>query len=143
MLKAEKANIEINKISLPINSLQYHANNRHATWLELFFDLVFVASIDVVTHHLAHVHQGHIGLKQLMLFPVEFLPIWWIWATHMLYANHFDTDSRQHRLASLAIMPGDHYVRLCRWRNIYALPILHWFLYYYSPDISGFIFVFS
>ena len=102
MLKAEKANI--NEISLPIKSLQYHANNRHATWLELFFDLVFVASLDVVTHNLAHVHHGHIELKQLMLFPVEFLPIWWIWATHMLYANRFDTDSRQHRLASLAIM---------------------------------------
>lgn len=102
--KTEKANIEIEKINLSIKNLQYHANNRHATWLELFFDLVFVASISVVTHNFAHTHHGHIELKQLLLFPVEFLPIWWIWATHMLYANRFDTDSRQHRLTSLAIM---------------------------------------
>ncbi|WP_086932703.1 low temperature requirement protein A [Agarilytica rhodophyticola] len=84
--------------------LQYHVENRHATWLELFFDLVFVASIGIVTHNLAHTHDGHIEFKQFWLFPVEFIPVWWIWATHTLYANRFDTDSRQHRMISLLIM---------------------------------------
>ena len=87
-----------------MKTLQYHAKHRHATWLELFFDLVFVASIGVVTHNLAHTHHGHIELQQLLMFPVEFLPVWWIWATHTLYANRFDTDSKAHRVASLAIM---------------------------------------
>ena len=85
-------------------TLQYHAKDRHATWLELFFDLVFVASISVITHHLAHVHDGHIEGQQVMLFVTEFIPIWWIWATHTLYSNRFDTDSKNHRLASLLIM---------------------------------------
>lgn len=85
-------------------SLRYHTKDRHATWLELFFDLVFVASIDIVAHKLSHTHHGHFELTRLMLFPVEFLPIWWIWATHTLYANRFDTDSREHRFASLTIM---------------------------------------
>lgn len=86
-----------------INSL-YQAKGRHATWLELFFDLVFVAVIGVVTHDLAHTHDGHIGAEQLIRFPLVFIPVWWIWMTHTLYANRFDKDNREHRLFSLAIM---------------------------------------
>ena len=82
----------------------YYTEGRHATWLELFFDLVFVASISVITHHLAHVHDGHLEGEQIILYFTEFIPVWWIWATHTLYANRFDTDSRTHRVASLVIM---------------------------------------
>lgn len=85
-------------------TLKYHDEHRHATWLELFFDLVFVAAIGVITHHLAHVHDGHIPTKDLLLFPLEFIPLWWIWATHTLFANRFDTDGKGHRIASLTIM---------------------------------------
>lgn len=82
----------------------YRSEGRHATWLELFFDLVFVAVIGVITHDLAHTHDGHIGLEQLLRFPLVFIPVWWIWMTHTLYANRFDADNREHRLFSLAIM---------------------------------------
>ena len=58
------------------SALRYHDEHRHATWLELFFDLVFVAAIGVITHHLAHVHDGHIPTKDLVLFPIEFVPLW-------------------------------------------------------------------
>ena len=84
--------------------LKYFVEDRHATWLELFFDLVFVASISVITHHLTHVHGGHLAGQQVMLFISEFIPVWWIWATHTLYANRFDTDSKTHRVTSLVIM---------------------------------------
>jgi low temperature requirement protein LtrA len=87
-----------------MKSLQYHLENRHATWLELFFDLVFVASIGIVTHNLAHTHDGHISTAQLFYFPIEFLPLWWIWATHTLYVNRFYTNSKNQRFATLAIM---------------------------------------
>ncbi|WNC67036.1 low temperature requirement protein A [Thalassotalea nanhaiensis] len=82
----------------------YLSNNRHATWLELFFDLVFVAVIGVITHDLAHTHHGHISFEQLVRFPLVFIPVWWIWMTHTLFANRFDSDSREQRLVSLAIM---------------------------------------
>lgn len=82
----------------------YRLKGRHATWLELFFDLVFVAVIGVVAHDLAHTHDGHIGAEQLIRFPLVFIPVWWVWMTHTLYANRFDNDSRMHRLFSLAIM---------------------------------------
>ncbi|NES23140.1 MAG: low temperature requirement protein A [Symploca sp. SIO3E6] len=85
-------------------TFQYYTESRHATWLELFFDLVFVASISVITHHLAHIHHGHLEGKQVILYFTEFIPVWWIWASHTLYANRFDTDSRTHRVASLVIM---------------------------------------
>ena len=87
-----------------MKELQFHNEYRHATWLELFLDLVFVASVGVIAHNLAHTHHGHIDLRQILMFPVELLPIWWIWASHTLYANRFDTDSRWHRFASLSIM---------------------------------------
>lgn len=82
----------------------YHSKSRHATWLELFFDLVFVAVIGAINHDLAHTHEGHINANQLLRFPLVFIPVWWIWATHTLYANRFDNDSRSHRLFALLIM---------------------------------------
>ena len=85
-------------------NLKYHQEHRHATWLELFFDLVFVAAISVVTHGLGHLHHGHLEPRQLLMFAMAFVPIWWIWATHTLYANRFDTDSKGHRVATLTLM---------------------------------------
>lgn len=85
-------------------TFKYLVHNRHATWLELFFDLVFVSSIGIVTHQLAHTHHGHLDPNQVWLFPIQFLSIWWIWTTHTMFANRFDTDSRYHRLSSLLIM---------------------------------------
>lgn len=87
-----------------MTSSLYHAKERHATWLELFFDLVFVAVIGVITHDLAHTHDGHLSAAQLLRFPLVFIPVWWIWMTHTVYANRFDQDSREHRLISLIIM---------------------------------------
>jgi len=87
-----------------LRQLQYFKDHRKPTWLELFFDLVLVAIVQVITHNLSHTHHGDLTLDQMIQFPVEFLPIWWVWATHTLYANWFDTDSKSYRLATLAIM---------------------------------------
>ncbi|MCA8942364.1 MAG: low temperature requirement protein A [Planctomycetes bacterium] len=87
-----------------MRDLRYHAPNRRATWLELFFDLVFVAGIGVITHHLAHVHDGHLEGRDIAAFFAEFVPLWWIWASHTLFANRFDDDGRGHRIVSLSIM---------------------------------------
>lgn len=86
------------------SSFLYKNPTRHATWLELFFDLVFVAAIGIVTHDLAHTHHGHISLEQLLRFPLVFIPMWWIWMSHTLYMNRFDRDYRSDRLFSLLIM---------------------------------------
>ena len=82
----------------------YKKHPRQATWLELFFDLVFVAVIGFVTHDLAHTHNNHLSIEQLLRFPFVFVPMWWIWVTHTLYFNRFDTDSHNHKVITFIIM---------------------------------------
>ncbi|MCG8582477.1 MAG: low temperature requirement protein A [Bacteroidales bacterium] len=85
-------------------SLQYFQQNRHATWLELFFDLIFVVVISSITHMLAHTHHGHLEWDYIIKFPLVFIPVWWLWANHTVYCNLYDTDSKNHRFVTLIIM---------------------------------------
>jgi low temperature requirement protein LtrA len=87
-----------------MHNTKYFDPNRHATWLECFFDLIFVVAIDDVTHILSHTHEGHLDPLQFWKFVLIFIPLWWIWASHTMYANRFDADDRKHRLATLFIM---------------------------------------
>jgi low temperature requirement protein LtrA len=89
---------------MPTQRLKYQDQHRHATWLELFFDLVFAASAGVITHHLMEVHAGHIELHSIWLYVSQFVAVWWIWATHTMFANRFDCDDQAHRALSLCIM---------------------------------------
>ncbi|MCW7537141.1 low temperature requirement protein A [Aquabacterium sp. A7-Y] len=87
-----------------MKDLRYFDPHRRATWLELFFDLIFVVALRDVGEILTEVHDGHIAPQQFLQFVLAFLPVWWIWAGHTIYANRFDTDSRQHRLSTLLMM---------------------------------------
>jgi low temperature requirement protein LtrA len=73
---------------------------RHATWLELFFDLVFVICIAEVVHTLEDDRSlgGFLGTAGL------FVPIWWAWVGYTVYADRFDTDDLLHRVLVLAGM---------------------------------------
>jgi low temperature requirement protein LtrA len=87
-----------------MKNLKYFDAHRRATWLELFFDLIFVVALSDAGEILSETHGGHIAIGQFLHFVLVFLPLWWIWAGHTIYANRFDTDSRQHRLSTLLIM---------------------------------------
>lgn len=87
-----------------MHNTKYFDPNRHSTWLECFFDLIFVVAIDDVTHILSHTHEGHLDPLQFWKFVLVFIPLWWIWASHTIYANRFDADDRKHRLATLLVM---------------------------------------
>jgi low temperature requirement protein LtrA len=87
-----------------MHNTKYFDPNRHATWLEAFFDLIFVVTIDDVTHILSHTREGHLDPFQFLKFVLIFMPLWWLWASHTMYDNRFDTDDRKHRLATLVIM---------------------------------------
>ncbi|MBD2435305.1 low temperature requirement protein A [Nostoc sp. FACHB-110] len=67
---------------------------RRATWLELFYDLVFVVAVSQVAHNL----KEDISLSGLLGFVVLFIPIWWSWIGTTFYANRFDNDDIVHRL---------------------------------------------
>ena len=61
--------------------------DRHASWLELFFDLVVVVAVAQLAH-LLHT-EGHHGpdARSLVTFFALYLAIWLVWTTFMLYSN--------------------------------------------------------
>lgn len=76
--------------------------HRRATWLELFFDLVFVAAVSQLANALAASPTPARFFEFLGLF----LPVWWAWMGFTFYANRFDTDDLVYRLLMLAAMFG-------------------------------------
>jgi low temperature requirement protein LtrA len=76
--------------------------NRHATWLELFYDLVFV----VVISQLAHNLEEDFSLYGFVGFLALFVPVWWSWTGAAFYATRFDTDDLGHRILTLLQMVG-------------------------------------
>lgn len=87
-----------------MKKLLYFEEHRHATWLELFFDLIFVTLIGVITHLMMYTHNGHLKIEYVYRFPLLFIPIWWLWANHTIYSNLYDRDSKEHRVITLIIM---------------------------------------
>ncbi len=75
---------------------------RHATWLELFYDLVFV----VVIFQLAHNLEEDFSLYGFLGFLALFVPVWWSWTGAAFYATRFDTDDLGHRILILLQMVG-------------------------------------
>lgn len=68
--------------------------HRHATWLELFYDLVYVVAVSQIAHYL----NEDVSLKGFLGFVFLFIPIWWAWIGTTFYANRFDSDDIKHRL---------------------------------------------
>lgn len=75
---------------------------RHATWLELFFDLVFVVAVA----ELVHLLEENPSLGGVFEFALLFVPVWWIWITYSYYGDLFDDGDVLYPLASLAAMFG-------------------------------------
>ena len=77
--------------------------HRHATWLELFYDLVFVAIIGELAHNLSQ----DVSLSGFFGFVVLFVPVWWSWVGATFYATRFDCDrDLGHRLLTLLQIAG-------------------------------------
>ena len=75
-------------------------DERHATWLELFFDLVFVVAIAQLADGLAE----DPSLRGFLIFAGLFVAVWWAWVGYTFYADRFDTDDPSHRVLMLAGM---------------------------------------
>ena len=76
------------------------ANHRSATWLELFYDLVFVVAVAALGHRLL-VNPTWSGAAA---FVGVFIPLWWTWASFTFYADRYDTDDLGQRLLAVAQM---------------------------------------
>ena len=80
--------------------------NRTATPLELFYDLIFVVAIAHVAAAFHHDYaNNHIGHGVISFFMV-FLAIWWAWNQYTWFASSFDNNSVRFRLATLWQMVG-------------------------------------
>ena len=73
---------------------------RHASWLELFYDLVFVAAVA----QLAKILSDDYSWAGVLRFSALFVPVWWAWVGHTFYLTRFDTEDAGHRLLTFAQM---------------------------------------
>lgn len=83
-----------------LRTLDNTNEERHASALELFFDLVFVVAIAELGETLSR-HPTSTGFLH---FSVVFVPVWWAWVGYTVYADRFDTDDLIFRLAMLTAM---------------------------------------
>jgi low temperature requirement protein LtrA len=72
-----------------------HVEERPASWLERFFDLVFAGAVGQLTIAL----QAHPSLGTLARFVMLFTAIWWLWVQLSFYADRHESEDAAHRAA--------------------------------------------
>ena len=76
------------------------AGGRRASWLELFFDLVFVVAVAELADRL----HGDPSAGGALAYAALAVPVVWSWMNVTFYADQFDTDDVPFRLAVFAAM---------------------------------------
>ncbi len=69
-------------------------DERRVSWLELFFDLVFV----VIVSQLAHILAQHVSWDGLATYSLLFVAAWWTWIGGTFYNERFETHDISYRL---------------------------------------------
>lgn len=75
---------------------------RHATWLELFLDLVFVLAVAELGGSL----ETNLTTSGLLQFAGLFAVVWWIWLSISYFADTYDTDDLTSQLLVILAMFG-------------------------------------
>jgi low temperature requirement protein LtrA len=83
---------------LRLRPLDSGERERHASWLELFFDLVFVLAVAQI----AHVLNEHSDFAGTIKFLALFVPVWWSWVGFTFYADRFETNEAIYRILTFA-----------------------------------------
>lgn len=83
-----------------LRTIETPTGERHASWLELFFDLVFVFAVAQI----AHVLSDHADLVGFLKYVALFLPIWWTWVGFTFYADRFESEEAAYRVLMFAGM---------------------------------------
>lgn len=71
--------------------------HRKVAWLELFYDLVYVAIVVQLGNKLSE----DVSPEGILGFVVLFIPIWWVWMGMTFYSNRFVVDDLPHHLLVL------------------------------------------
>jgi low temperature requirement protein LtrA len=77
-----------NRLVAPLRLRSMAEAGRKVTWLELFFDLIFVAAVAQVAEPLRHDYS----LAELARLTPLLMLIWWAWTGHTFFSTRFDTD---------------------------------------------------
>lgn len=75
-------------------------SERHASWLELFFDLVFVLAIAELARYL----HDHLTVSGFLSFVFLWVPVWWIWSGYSYFGDLFTVDTPAYRVTMLTAM---------------------------------------
>ncbi len=84
---------------------QWHENRheeRKVSWLELFYDLVYVATLIQLGNRLS----DDVSVSGFLQFVALFVPIWWSWTGLTFYSNRFVVDDVLHRTLVFAQIIG-------------------------------------
>jgi low temperature requirement protein LtrA len=83
-----------------LRTIEPTEGERHASWLELFFDLVFVLAVAQI----AQILTEHSDLNGILKYAALFVPIWWTWVGFTFYADRFESDEIAYRVLTFAGM---------------------------------------
>ena len=81
----------------PPRKFDPHFEERRISWLELFYDLVYVIAISRITHHLA----THISPEGVLQYACLFILIFWGWLNGSLYYDIHGSEGLRTRLMTL------------------------------------------
>ena len=73
---------------------------KHSDWLELLYDLIFVAAISQIALNLSANYTPITFLESIPLF----FAIWWGWSGHTFYLDRFGTDDILNRVLTMLQM---------------------------------------
>jgi len=81
----------------PPRKFDPHFEERRISWLELFYDLVYVIAISRITHHLAL----HMNMEGFLQYACLFVLIFWGWLNGSLYYDIHGSEGLRTRLMTL------------------------------------------
>jgi inward rectifier potassium channel len=73
---------------------------KRASWIELFYDLIFVAAFIQLGNSLG----AHVSVAGALAFAAVFIPLWVAWTGFTFYQNRYSIDDFVHRLCVFAQM---------------------------------------
>lgn len=79
-----------------------HGQEKKVGWLELFYDLIYVATFIQLGNALSH----HLSVSGALAFAGLMLPLWLTWTAFTFYSNRFEVDDLTHRALTFLQMFG-------------------------------------
>jgi low temperature requirement protein LtrA len=82
---------------------------RHASWLENFYDLI----VAIVVFQLSSILNHNVSVSGFLAFIALFVPVFWSWIGVTFYNSRFETDDLGHRLLTLLQMAAAAFMAVC------------------------------